>query len=289
MTLVTLVTLLPKLVAMKKKGKKNLIGRSLGSGVTSVTSVTAQRRCVELGRRQGLDGEIEMQDGSALRRGFYRSRGGKEVYTTRREFRRKNDYPYGIWKCANGREVLFNWFMEPLWQRYPAAGGGFTIPELCVDPDERVDYITSEYIYFDRDETMSADYKVPEDYKLTLAKIALQDWGISSPYPANRWTLINRMRKREYKARELFAARWSRHQLEAVDPELQQALDEQHAMYVEGLNASVHQAEIHTAAMCRGWQAAVKRMEDEQIDRALAVFPGVTIRVREKPDLPDVD
>ena len=39
----------------------------------------------------------------------------------RSDFRRRNDYPYGKWTCADGREVLHNRFYEPIWQRRPGS------------------------------------------------------------------------------------------------------------------------------------------------------------------------
>ena len=67
-------------------------------------------------------------------------------------------------------------------------------------------------------------------------------------------------------------SRWSLDDLEQIDPELHAALLDQESMLAE-----------HQAAMQRGWAAALKRMEDEEIARARQAFPGATVTsVREK-------
>jgi hypothetical protein len=40
---------------------------------------------------------------------FYVSRGGRRIYTSKSDFRRRNDLPYGLWVCGDGRGV------RPLW------------------------------------------------------------------------------------------------------------------------------------------------------------------------------
>jgi hypothetical protein len=37
------------------------------------------------------------------------------------EKRMREDLPYGMWRCAGDREVLFNRFYRPIWQRFPVA------------------------------------------------------------------------------------------------------------------------------------------------------------------------
>jgi hypothetical protein len=51
--------------------------------------------------------------------GRFISRSGREILTRGSDFRRRNDLPYGKWTCPDGREVLFNRFYEPIWQRHP--------------------------------------------------------------------------------------------------------------------------------------------------------------------------
>jgi anion-transporting ArsA/GET3 family ATPase len=72
-------------------------------------------------------------------------------------------------------------------------------------------------------------------------------------------------------AEDLFKSRWSRDDLKQIDPELHMALIDQEEMLAE-----------HRAAMQRGWAAALKRMEDAEIEQAKAVFPDAVVRIREK-------
>ena len=70
---------------------------------------------------------------------------------------------------------------------------------------------------------------------------------------------------------ELFRGRWGLDDLLRVDPELHEALLDQQSMLAR-----------HAEAMQRGWQAALRRMEDAEIEQAKAVFPDAVIRIREK-------
>jgi len=73
--------------------------------------------------------------------------------------------------------------------------------------------------------------------------------------------------------KELFMSRWDLDDLKQIDPELHEALLDQESMLAE-----------HHAAMLRGWAAALKRMENNEMERARQVFPGATVTsVREKP------
>jgi hypothetical protein len=68
-------------------------------------------------------------------------------------WRRWNDLPYGIWTTADGRQVLFNRFYEPLLQR--AAGDLLALP---ADPTEWVrDIQLQRWFYVDDDK--SSDVK----------------------------------------------------------------------------------------------------------------------------------
>jgi len=42
---------------------------------------------------------------------------GKTFYGTPAEFHLYNNLPFGRWTLADRREVLFNWFYEPMFQR----------------------------------------------------------------------------------------------------------------------------------------------------------------------------
>lgn len=73
-------------------------------------------------------------------------------------------------------------------------------------------------------------------------------------------------------SRELFMSRWDLDDLKQVDPDLHEALLDQESMLAE-----------HRAAAQRGWAAALKRMEDHEIERAKQVFGATVTGVREKP------
>lgn len=46
------------------------------------------------------------------------SHGGRDrIFATARDFQRWNDIAYGMWTTKDGREVLFNRFYEPIWER----------------------------------------------------------------------------------------------------------------------------------------------------------------------------
>jgi hypothetical protein len=71
---------------------------------------------------------------------------GKTLFGTEAEFYLAMILPLGRWTCADGREVLFNAFEEPIWQRWPG------IKATPADPYERVSGILwTEWIYTDAD------------------------------------------------------------------------------------------------------------------------------------------
>lgn len=51
--------------------------------------------------------------------------------------------PYGMWVCANGREVLFNRHYAPIWERSP----GMSAKEA--NHGEMVPYVKAAWIFFD--------------------------------------------------------------------------------------------------------------------------------------------
>jgi hypothetical protein len=55
----------------------------------------------------------------------------------------REELPYGIWRCVDGREVLFNRFYRPIWQRYPGQ-----IATLA-DGDECVPKVEHRHFYDD--------------------------------------------------------------------------------------------------------------------------------------------
>ena len=90
------------------------------------------------------------------------SRSGRRVATSAADFRRRNDLPYGRWVCADGREVLFNRFYEPIWERKPGE------PPRPANPIERIPFVSQEWFYTDATKN-----------KQDAVKAALAAWGIS--------------------------------------------------------------------------------------------------------------
>lgn len=75
--------------------------------------------------------------------------------------------PYGMWTCEDGREVLFDRYYQPIWERRPGA----TV--TLADPYERVDF--SEQTYFwSEDATALAD-------RLRVSAQVLIEWDLSGP------------------------------------------------------------------------------------------------------------
>lgn len=52
--------------------------------------------------------------------------------------------PYGCWTCDGGREVLFNRFYKPIWQRIDGA-------VLAADADEWIRWTSQQWFYSDGD------------------------------------------------------------------------------------------------------------------------------------------
>jgi hypothetical protein len=72
--------------------------------------------------------------------------------------------PYGAWRCADGREVLYNRNYQPIWERLP---DGTVRP---ADPSEWVRDIV-EHRWFWDDGTMHKDV-------MKRADAVLREWGI---------------------------------------------------------------------------------------------------------------
>jgi hypothetical protein len=71
--------------------------------------------------------------------------------------------PYGKWICADEREVLFNRFYEPIYQRLPER------PAEPADAKEQVPWKSQEWFYDDADS---------ERRKRTAARAVLAEWGV---------------------------------------------------------------------------------------------------------------
>ena len=77
--------------------------------------------------------------------------------------------PYGIWTCADGREVLFNRRYVPLWQRYPGQ------EPSRADPTEWVKFVKQSWFYNDG---------TPETDKRRNGEAAMRQWGMTpTPFP----------------------------------------------------------------------------------------------------------
>lgn len=84
--------------------------------------------------------------------------------------------------------------------------------------------------------------------------------------------------RREEAACELFGSRWEVSQLHALDRDLFDRIEDQQRMYEEAKEEGDEEAiQIHGEAMIRGWQIALKRMEGEEIGRALSFWPGAKV------------
>jgi hypothetical protein len=75
-------------------------------------------------------------------------------------------------------------------------------------------------------------------------------------------SMVGQMIGCESAAAAAFESRWTMRALKRVDADLCQAIDEQRALFHEAiLTGEDDQIKEHGEAMCRGWQAAVVRME----------------------------
>jgi hypothetical protein len=95
----------------------------------------------------------------------------KELNVMRRFNWRKEEYmrsvlPYGMWTCADGREVLFNRRYRPIWQRRPGQS------TTAADENEWVPWVHQRWFY--------ADGASPWLNKVTLKRCAdvLAAWGV---------------------------------------------------------------------------------------------------------------
>lgn len=79
------------------------------------------------------------------------------------------ELPYGRWTCPDGREVLFDRWYQPIWQRMPGETA------TAADREERVGFTREEWFYTDAD--------TPWRSKAGLARCmaVLHDWGVPEP------------------------------------------------------------------------------------------------------------
>src|SRR5262249_58294574 len=95
-------------------------------------------------RASATKGRLEMPQMHATRPEWYNrhSRGKRRPPRNRKE-RMRAALPYGIWTCADGRQVLFNRFYDPIWSRYPGQ------PATAADPNEWVHWQEQEWFFDD--------------------------------------------------------------------------------------------------------------------------------------------
>jgi len=86
-------------------------------------------------------------------------------------FRRRYELPYGIWTCADGREVLFHRGYAPIYERGP----GFTVRPA--DPTERVPFVSQAWFYSGMDSKTKSR---------RAAEAVLREWGVPLPPPRYR-------------------------------------------------------------------------------------------------------
>jgi hypothetical protein len=102
--------------------------------------------------------------------------------------------PYGTWLTGEGRQILFNRFYEPIWQRL---ADGSTEP---ADPTEWVQSITDRrWFYHDGHN---------EREKRVMARAALRAWSLPEPSCADIAALQQPIRRRlhELSRRRLLSA-----------------------------------------------------------------------------------
>lgn len=93
------------------------------------------------------------------------SRERAEVAAGKVDRARRHFMPYGLWVCANGREVLFDRQYRPLFER-PAAGEPAVVADVC---EWVMEIKGTERFYSDG---------TPEPEKRKRAIAALQKWGV---------------------------------------------------------------------------------------------------------------
>lgn len=95
---------------------------------------------------------------------FRTSNSGRKILTSAADFHRRNNLPYGLWICPDGREILFNRFYEPLWQRYPGQN------PTPANPTEFIKFAKQSWFY--KDSTKD---------KTKVAEQELTKWNIEIP------------------------------------------------------------------------------------------------------------
>jgi hypothetical protein len=103
----------------------------------------------------------------------------------------RRELPYGIWRCADGREVLFNRRYRPLMSRYP----GQMAQEA--DPMEWIDWVDQQWFYCNNAPWWSGDpisRKAGKETRKRCEK-ALQDFWDGRPVTGMRHSWREECRK----------------------------------------------------------------------------------------------
>lgn len=74
--------------------------------------------------------------------------------------------PYGVWRCADGTEVLFNRRYDPMRRRLPDGS------VQGVDPGERIDFVEQAW-FFDDGTSPDVDRATAD-----LCRRVLKEWGV---------------------------------------------------------------------------------------------------------------
>jgi hypothetical protein len=80
--------------------------------------------------------------------------------------------PYGVWVCADGRQVLFNRDYIPILQRYPNQ------PCCPANPGEWIEWIEQRWFFNDG---------TPQDQRTVSINAVLADWGVPPLPPMPSW------------------------------------------------------------------------------------------------------
>jgi hypothetical protein len=85
--------------------------------------------------------------------------------SARSDFIRRH-LPYGMWTCADGREVLFAREYQPICERLPDQ------PPRLIDNRPRVPWVNQQWFYNDA---------TPPAEKLRIATAKIEEWGLLQP------------------------------------------------------------------------------------------------------------
>ena len=100
--------------------------------------------------------------------------GGRICYASRRECEMRERLPYGILACDDGREVLFNRWYQPLWERRPGE------PAVEADPGERLRSRPRTWLYGYDDPPWGRRNRAASRRSLECCQAILAEWGVAA-------------------------------------------------------------------------------------------------------------